>query len=997
VVEDIKIDSEEKDQDSVEGVSQQPNFENKEKINLSNSEKNDTENKRPEEPIVEKRDNKPEPPKEKKIEEKDSSDDQNDDEELGIDFKELKNKAVGFLKNIKTKGKTDLKRFRDEEENTDEDISFDFKKVSSFTKRNSKWLIPLALILLVILLSTYFRVMPSYLPITEDWAENTVYNFYQQQIGNQVNQQYPNLPEQNRQSLIDTEWKKQLKDNKDQIDYDIEQLSNQYKASFQDENGQTYLLAIDPYLWYGETRSYINSGHFGTEVIKGKEINFLRNGREGKGMPRIVFHSLFGAYLYKIGSFFNKDLQLMAAFFYIPVIIIGLSIIPAFLIGRKFAGNIGGTFAAIIIAINSALLSRTPAGFSDTDPYNILFPLIITWLILETFEAKSTKKMLAYSTLSGLSIGFFSSAWLGWWYMFDFILAAIGIYVIYLLITGKKKGKKVSFGSIFTLRIKQIIASTAIFFFSSAIVVTLFVGFNDFMDFFNSALGVITIKDLGLTTLWPNVLTTVAEFNEIRFGEIVSQMGGNLLFIIAILGIIIAIAVKNEEGKRNIFYATLLTVWFIGTAYGFTKGVRFAILMVPAFALAFGTAVGFIYNRLSSWMEKEIKVNKIVAKLTIILILCLLFIAPLMSANGIAKNQIPSMNDAWYDSLTKIKENSNDAIITSWWDFGHWFVAIAERRVTFDGGDQGEKIHWVGKTLLNPDEEIAVGILRMLNCGQEEAVHVIEENFSGDTLRAINVLNQIMVLNDKKEAIKILKKEGLNNEQIAEIIQLTYCDDLIEQFYITSEDMVGKAGVWGHFGSWDFEKAAMYQSVTKNKEDGQNILIEEFNLDEETAARYYSEIINSPGDQWVATWPGYQSTGSCSFENKIYHCNVNLGQGTTIIDIDLDTINASISTSNGNVYPNSLVYATKEGIKKKEFSGQLLGASVVLLHEENKILLTHPLQADSLFTRLFFFNGHGLKCFTPFDERRTVTGDKISIWKVDFECKQKNQAYFLPE
>ena len=103
------------------------------------------------------------------------------------------------------------------------------------------------------------------------------------------------------------------------------------------------------------------------------------------------------------------------------------------------------------------------------------------------------------------------------------------------------------------------------------------------------------------------------------------------------------------------------------------------------------------------------------------------------------------MNDEWVDGLTKIKDTSEDAIITSWWDFGHIFTALSHRRVTFDGGDQGERIHWVGKALATENENESVGILRMLNCGQEQAPHILENYLDNDTLRAINLTNQILI------------------------------------------------------------------------------------------------------------------------------------------------------------------------------------------------------------------------------------------------------------
>ena len=57
----------------------------------------------------------------------------------------------------------------------------------------------------------------------------------------------------------------------------------------------------------------------------------------------------------------------------------------------------------MIVAVNSALLGRTPAGFSDTDPYNIFFPLFIAWVFIEAFEAKNWKKTTLLACAGGPS------------------------------------------------------------------------------------------------------------------------------------------------------------------------------------------------------------------------------------------------------------------------------------------------------------------------------------------------------------------------------------------------------------------------------------------------------------------------------------------------------------------------------------------------------------------------------------------------------------------
>jgi len=74
------------------------------------------------------------------------------------------------------------------------------KKTFSFTKK--PWVIPVVLILIAILFSTHFRMFPADLPITDRWAEDNVLNVYRQTFSQQINQQYPNLPDANKNRLI---------------------------------------------------------------------------------------------------------------------------------------------------------------------------------------------------------------------------------------------------------------------------------------------------------------------------------------------------------------------------------------------------------------------------------------------------------------------------------------------------------------------------------------------------------------------------------------------------------------------------------------------------------------------------------------------------------------------------------------------------------------------------------------------------------------------------
>ncbi len=972
-----------------------------------------------------------------------------EDDEISIDFGKIKNWFKGFGKKSRHKTSNFVK------EDKDDEVKVDWNKVSGFFSKNKVWL----LLLIPIILSVFFRIQPVYLPMTDTWADSTIGNYYRSQISTQINQQYPNLPDENKNVLIAAQLEDALEKDRESLKEQKKQLSQQYKAGLQDENGHTYLLAIDPYFWYAHARNYVNNGFMGDEIVDGKESFSLRNGREPMRVVTIPFNSYVGAWAYKVLSVFNKDLSLMRVMFFIPLVIVTLAIIPAFFIAKRVGGNLAGLFAGIIVATNSALLGRTPAGFADTDGYNILFPLMITWMIFLSIESKDNLKRGIFASIGGIFVGLYSITWGGWWYVFDFILATLGVYLIYLLIRKHYTKVKESF-----TQVKNLLMSTGVFFVGSFLFVGIFQGFDAFLTFLRGPLSVIVLKDVAVTTVWPNVLTTVAEFNETTLGNIIPQMGGIIFFMIALIGILI-ISFKDEMGKINwsyvvsfaayylvliigvsskniiilsdisrdilsrpllfilllglpvavglikskssdVKYSIFIIIWVMGTTYGFTKGVRFAILMVPGFAIAFGICISFLFLHASRWFAKEFNVNKNVTNSIFIILVVLLFIAvPVQSekisncslsgdksflcqTQKIAKNEMPSMDDAWYNSLKAIGDESEDAIITSWWDFGHWFYSISERRVTFDGADQGERIHWVGKSLLVSDEKLAVGILRMLNCGQEKPPHVLEEYLDGDTVRAVDILNEIVVL-DKDEAKEVLEREGLSEDEVESVLEVTHCDDLIDSYYITSEDMIRKSGVWGHFGSWDFKRASMYQNVVKkNYDEGVGILKDEFGLSQEEAETTFYEIKNNKADQWVSPWPSYASDlVSCSEEEGIIKCNHGM-------NFDLENGEAWADTAQGKMYPKYFVWADLDGLNKKEYSeniikmqnGRDMAAALVPTGGGNyRSFLMDGLLADSVFTRLFFFKGHGSKYFKLFKYDQGITGVDIYVWKVDWD------------
>lgn len=928
----------------------------------------------------EKKEKKPEK-KKKAVESEEESDD-----EINIDFSKIKEKILGIFKKDKKEGKGKEKKAESKKAGGDEDeeISLDIRKTAQDIAHFSRKHAVLLLILIPVILSIWFRSYPISLPITDDWAENAVYNSIRSSISGEISRQYPNLPDRQKSELVEKQFIEMKKQNQAYLDQQIEATSQYFKTQMQDESGHTYMPDIDSYFWYHSANNFLKNGSFGDGYVDGVAWNFKRNGRFGKQVEPTIMDPLVMVIMYKFMHFFSSSTTLLSSSFLIPLFLITLSVIPAFFIGRKIAGNIGGLFAGIVLAVNHALLGRSAAGFTDTDAYNIFFPMFILWILIESFEAKDWKKKIALSALNGLLIGLYSRTWGGWWYVFYFGIAALLVNLVFVLGVQVYRKKKFEAKMLDNYDAKNTLAVFAVWFFSSVIFITLLRGFGFLVNSFFGPFHVIKLKEVAVTTIWPNVMTTVAEFNEIATSEIVNQMGGRLFFAIALAGIALMIykKVRSQEKSMDIFMPALLVIWFIGTTYGFTKGIRFSILMVPAFAVAFGTGLGIAYNYIIRWSSKELNIKKSIGKPILILLFCLLFITPLRVANSVATQEIPHMNDAWYDSLIAIKnDNTSDGVITSWWDFGHWFIAIAEKRVTFDGADQGRRIHWVGKSLLTDDEDVNIGILRMLNCGQELPFDVLD-SYINDGPKSIDLLNEI-ILKDRKTAKMILTYSGLDDMQAERVLNLTHCEDLLPQYYITSEDMIGKSGVWGHFGSWNFTRAAIYNDVHKKEyESAVSIMKEKYGLSEAAADTYYYEISQTNADQWVTGWPGYRSSlMGCTGKNNSLKCG-------DAVEVNLDSREAAISIQGaGKAVPYSLVYADQYNVKEKVFSNSTVQVSVVLIPYGTgySVILADPAHADSMFTKLFFFRGHGLEHYELMSYKKSFSGNEIYVWKVDFE------------
>ncbi|MBI2650108.1 hypothetical protein HYX04_02215, partial [Candidatus Woesearchaeota archaeon] len=136
-------------------------------------------------------------------------------------------------------------------------------------------------------------------------------------------------------------------------------------------------------------------------------------------------------------------------------------------------------------------------------------------------------------------------------------------------------------------------------------------------------------------------------------------------------------------------------------------------------------------------------------------------------------------------------------------------------------------------------------------------------------------------------------------------------------------------------------------------------------------------------------WPGYAGTAGCSKNSKdIYVCSNGF-------QINLSNYDVFGVGQEGIVRPKVAAFTTENGILKKEFNGTTINVGTTIIpksENELEIVLSSSELTGSMFTRMFYMQGHGLRYFKLFDHQRGLTGTNIYVYKVDWQGKNTTLA-----
>jgi asparagine N-glycosylation enzyme membrane subunit Stt3 len=496
-------------------------------------------------------------------------------------------------------------------------------------------------------------------------------------------------------------------------------------------------------------------------------------------------------------------------------------------------------------------------------------------------------------------------------------------------------------------------------------------------------------------------------------GQTTRSVGlGFVLVGLAFFGIIGSLIGRKTQDGFDVRYGILLTVWLVATAYATHLGIRFALLLAPPFAIAVGIGAGYLMGIVSKAFveEKELVTRIGPAAGVIISILVLVFFMPgtvaspsgesgfgwrglYGQAQSITQLDLPLVDDTWYELYTAVRnETAQDTIITSWWDFGHHFKYYMDRQVTFDGASQNSpNAHWVGNLLITRSEKQSIGTLRMLACSNHYGFEAIDETILNDSFETLRLTKTIIAMNTS-DARSWLETEGYDAEEIDFILERTHCEAR-PNLVIASGDMVGKAGVWGHFGSWNFERADVHNDVRSgmSRAAATTLIQERLNVSYAEAIDTYTLIT---GDQptaqrWIADYPSYLGEAACDDQgNDTITCRVQSGTSFFTLRINTSEQRAYADLGQGE-QPVPFGMLENDTFIVSDVEAPQLNAGFSLSANRASVIISSPEHVGSVFARMYHYDGAGLECYEPFLYQQWPRGGKINTYEANWSCAEK--------
>ena len=804
-------------------------------------------------------------------------------------------------------------------------------------------------LLFVLSVNLYFRSFPIDFPQLKAQAREIVEKTIQQSVIQDVQNKFPQFYPTAKDEIVRTRVAEYKKHNKKIIRGQIRDLYRQLKDRYQDDSGRTYLMELDCWHWGRYVENVVRFGHPGDEAIFGKQWDLLMLAPRGSYLNWEHFLYYFSAFFYKCLSLF-KTIPLFTFLFYLPLFFTAIFIIVLYVFSFRYGGELGGIISCLFVGLAPIFLQRSHAGWFDTDILNLLFPLLIVWTYAQASVSASLKQKSFWICFSSFWVGLFCYNWSQWWFIFLIIIIYEFFYLGYLFSSHlflKKENINL---------IKEHSFSLCAFIFLSLLWILFLAGAQPLAVLYDYIKKALILNKPLMASIWPNVYATVGELRSLTSVEMAHSIGKGIFIASAVSLLILLIRAFFSRAYPDFKRVSvmILTIWFVSMFFASSRGVRFLVfLLIPL-----GISLGWMTNDLFQYFKN--KKNVWMTSL-VIMVFIIMNVFCVSKAYEAAKRIFPLMDDTWYRVLNLIKEKtSQETILNSWWDFGDWFKAAARRRVIFDGQSQDTpQAYWMAKAMLTSDENKSVSILRMLNNGANKAFETIDKQLK-DHLLSVLLLESALGLSPENAQDALLK--FLPAALVQEIIGLLYARPS-QAGFVVDHTLPAKMVAISYLGNWDFSKVYIAQNFDKAEKDKIIDYLKNLGINEPRIQQFYQEVFlisTKKLDDWLShrlqfyspLANGREKEGVIFFDNGFIYDPKGKNIQSNAGQIPRSLFTLVDDTLVENVYPNAnsvfsaLVYKAEDNMYKCILLDRELGMSI--------------------FTRLYFLRGKGLKHFIPF-------------------------------
>lgn len=744
------------------------------------------------------------------------------------------------------------------------------------------------------------------------------------------------------------EYKKQ---NKATIRKEAADLYRQLKDRYQDDSGQTYLMELDCWHWARYVANVVKFGHSGDELIYGRNWDMLMLAPAGSYLLWQQFLYYISAFFYKAFAVF-KPVPLFTFLFYLPLFFAAIFITVLYAFSFSFGRHIGAVISCLFVGLAPIFLHRSTAGWFDTDILILLFPLLVAWTYILSYGEPVLRNRLLWVGFSSFWVGLFCFTWTHWWFIAAIIIIyeflAFGHLAVAWFYFKRKQPD---------LFKKHLVSLSAFLLFSLAWVMVL-AGTQPVVVLYNQITQALILNKPLMTSIWPNVYSTVGELRKLNVSEIVRSSGGIWLLLPSLVCMLVLLA-------RAVFYpgkyaglkrmsVLIMFIWLAAMLFASSRGVRFIVFIL----LPLGVSLGWVMDEIFEYFRSR---NNFKAASAVIAACAVFCGAAVNNGYRTAKVLYPLIDDTWYKVLNIVNEKTGqDTIINSWWDFGDWFKVVARRRVIFDGQSQHTpQAYWMAKAMLTTDENKAVGILRMLNNGGNKAFEVINAQLNNPLL-SVMLLEYVIPMHPDKAQETLAR--FIPQDTVVEIMKLLFYRPA-NAVFVVDYTMPFKMGAISYLGGWSFPKVYIAQNFIKLEKDRIVEYLTGMGQDGQETNRFYQEVFlitTKNLDEWLSN--------RLQFYSGIYSGRADENNNAVFDNgFIFNPIDQSIKSGTGQI-PRSLLVANDEGMSEKPLPNPNVPYSILVFKTDSgykSVLLDSQLGA-SIFTRLYFLNGKGLRHFLPF-------------------------------